>query len=253
MKALTRTIVLLTLAFTITFSLNAQQMFMIHEDHVNPDKMMQYEATAKMFHGYVTEHGGEMQYATAMTNDLHYMYITPIENFAAIDNMGQMWATLNEKVGKEKMDAMWAQFDACYDVHKNYIVHLNEEFSYYPSGDIMSDDGGNYRKWTFIYGHPDKMSSLKEIAKKWRDLYEKHEIDRGFRVYSGGLGTEIGTMIIVDYGKDLADIANHEKSVQEKLGMEGQQLWLESVNAIRKVDEKYGMMRPDLSVSPKSE
>jgi len=43
----------------------------------------------------------------------------------------------------------------------------------------------------------------------------------------------------------------NKKKVQEKLGPEAQQLWIETMPSIRKVEEKYGQMRPDLSVSEK--
>jgi hypothetical protein len=130
------------------------------------------------------------------------------------------------------------------------VIRLDEDLSYYPSGDVMADGGGHARKWTYIYGHTDKLNQLTEVSKKWKELYAKHGIQKGYRVYHGGLGTEIGTMIIVDYGADIADIVTQEKMIQEKFGAEGQALWMESIAAVRKFDEKYGQMRPDLSVAP---
>lgn len=224
----------------------AQQKFLIHEDQVNADMLVQYEETAATLKSYIAEHGG-MTYSVAMTNDLHYQYIMPIDNYAALDGLDKVWAGLTEKVGEDKMNAMWAKFDECYDVHKNYVVVLDEELSYYPSGDIMADDGGNYRKWTYIYGHPDQLDKLREVRLKWKELYTKHGIGHGFRVYHGAIGTELGTMLIVDYGTDLGEIALREKQTQAKLGGEGQALWMESIPAVRKIDEVYGQMRPDLS------
>ena len=252
MKVSTLTNVCLTLmlCFALSLPISAQQMFMIHEDVVRVDKMMQYEEAAATLHKYIVESGANLPHSTAMTNDLHYLYVMPLANHAAIDDFGKNWAPLNQKFGEEKMNALWKKFDECYDVHKNYLITLDEDLSYYPSGDIMADDGGNARKWTYIYAHPDKGEGLTAVAKKWKELYQKHGIERGYRVYRGGLGTDIGTLIIVDYGKDLADIAMQEKKNQEKIGAEGQALWMETTAVVRQYEEKYGEMRPDLSVEP---
>ena len=244
-----------TLALTLTCVLwltqtDAQNMFLIHEDVVNPEMLMEYEGLAKELNGYIKEHGSkEMAYNTAMTNDLRYSYIVPIENLGEIDKMGSRWEALSEKVGEEKMKTLWNNLDKCYDVHRNYIVYLSEELSYYPPGEIMNSNG-TYRKWTKISAHPDKIQDLTAMARKWKELYQKHNIDHGYRVYFGGLGTDLGTMIIVDYGKDLSELANNEKMFQEKCGQEGGDLWKETTFAIRKIEEKYGQMRPDLSYNP---
>lgn len=251
MKASAFTNLCLSLMLCIALNLpaSAQQMFMIHEDVVRVDKMMQYEEAAMTLQKYISEHAKDMTYNAAMTNDMHYLYVTPIENHGALDDMHKNWEALTAKVGEDKMSAVWAKFDQCYDVHRNYVITLDEELSYYPSGDIMADNG-NARKWTYIHGYPDKLHQLREVSKKWKELYVKHGIQKGYRVYRGGLGTDIGTMIIVDYGSDIGDIVMHEKKIQEKFGAEGQALWMESIQVVRKVDEKYGQMRPDLSVAP---
>jgi hypothetical protein len=242
--------ILAGLVLTLTsLTVQSQSMFMVHEDEVNLDMVLQYEETARTFQQYLTEHNFGMALSAGMTNDMRYFYTTPIEKYGDLDNMGEHWGALTEAVGEEQMNALWAKFDACYDAHRNYVLYLDEELSYYPSGDIMADDG-NARKWTYLYAHPDKVNDLREVSKKWKALYEKHGIEDGYRVYTGGLGIDFGMMLIVSYGKDLADIIAREKATQEKTAAEGQQLWMESIPTIRKVDVKYGQMRPDLSYYP---
>lgn len=243
---------LLTLALCALFisSAQSQQMFMIHQDQVNPDKLMLYEETTATLNKYIKEHGIDMYYSTAMTNDLNYSYIIPIDSYADIDGMDAKWAALTEKAGEEKMNEVWSNFGQCYDVHKDYVVVLDEDLSYYPSGEIMSDQGGMYRKWTFLYGHPDKMEQLYEMAKKWKELYKKHDIESGYRVYRPGVGVDQSLLLIVDYGESVAHIAQKEQNLQAKIGMEGQALWMESIKYVRDYEEKYGQMRPDISNMP---
>ena len=82
------------------------QMFSVHEDRVIPSKVMEYEKTAKMLADKFREHnisGGD--YLTTSTDNFRYLYVSPIEKMADLDENPGM-AQLSEKMGQEAFGEM---------------------------------------------------------------------------------------------------------------------------------------------------
>ena len=244
----------LILLFCTGFALGQEaakkQLFVIHEDIVKPSKVAQYEKAAKKLVSKLNEFGiSGVNYAAAATNDFHYLYVTPVENMAELDK--NTFAELESKVGKEGMKEIWKGFDGCYDVHKNYMITLSHELSYNPENNQMTDEDQPYRRWQYFHIKPEKEEAAMEIAKKWKALYEKKNIQVGYRVYIGGLGAEMPLLGTVQWAKDAADFNAKNAEAIEILGEEGTQLWEKTLAITRKYETKEGKMRYDLAYTPK--
>ncbi|RMH90973.1 MAG: hypothetical protein D6681_14080 [Calditrichaeota bacterium] len=244
--------VLCLLLFVGGFSVSAQeyksgdQLFMVHEDFVKPSMVAEYEAAIKGFQAALRQHGvTDFGYTTAMTGDFHYLHVQPIKNMAALD--GNPLEGLEKSMGKEALQAMWAKFEGCYDVHKNYLVRLSENFSYNPENVTMSDEEMNFRHWDFYFINPDKAEEARAVAKEWRELHAQKKVPYGYRIYLGGLGTEMPLYVVVQWAKNAADFADRQARVNEMLGEEGKALGVKTMALTRKFEQKNGWMRPDLS------
>jgi isopenicillin N synthase-like dioxygenase len=106
-STLTNLCLSLMLCIALSMPISAQQLFMIHEDVVRVDKMMQYEEASMTLQKYIGAHGDGLTYNAATTNDMHYLYIIPIENHGALDELDKKFAALGEKVGMEKLGALF--------------------------------------------------------------------------------------------------------------------------------------------------
>ncbi len=99
MKTIKSTFLLgLTLCLTINFS-QAQKSYQIHQDNVNPSMVMQYEKVATAFNDACNEHKLQTSWVTAVTNDMKYLYISPIENMADLDK--RPFADMTKKMGMD--------------------------------------------------------------------------------------------------------------------------------------------------------
>lgn len=222
------------------------QKFVIHEDVVMPHKVMDYEKASKKFVESLTQHAGpEAEFMALSTDDMRYIYISPIENMAALDK--SPFAKMEEAIGKDGMKEVFSVWDGTYETHKDYILNLSMDLSY-NSGEIL-EEGIYFRHFDYYYINPDKMSEARDIAKEWKELYASKDVPYGFRVYTGGMGTE-PMLMVVQWAKDAGEYYSREAEVREMLGDDAKELWERTLAITNRIEAVDGWMRPELSFMP---
>lgn len=228
---------------------NDYPAYWIHEDRVKPGMNEEYEQIAKDLVAACKEHNvQETQWLTMALNDNSYLYITPMKNFAELDADG--FATLSEKMGKDKVNALFERFNNTYNEHGDYVVYLNKKLSYMPGGISQTVEGQNYRTLYFNYVTPENDKGFHDTMKKMKEAFEKNNSKLHYRVYKTGFGV-MGTYYMValaaesnlDSAKKGDDNWNAMKDDFEPLLKElSKHTW--------KTDEKRGWMREDLGYIP---
>src|SRR4051812_16363549 len=75
------------------------QLILVHEETINPSMMAQYEgATKDLIKAFVDKKMTSSSFLvnTFMTSDMHYIYLTPIANWAQIDGVWKDWMTAGD-------------------------------------------------------------------------------------------------------------------------------------------------------------
>lgn len=224
------------------------QLFTIHEDVVIPSKVAEYEKVAKNFAEFVAEQNiTSMQYTAANSDDFVYIYISPLENMADLDKMYAGFQELEEKAGKERFDNVMKGFEGKYHSHRDYLIRMHPELSYKPEYGNNLADGMNYRRWDFYHVYPGKEAEIENIAKEWMALNESNNIEQGYRVYMGDMGTDMPLVIVAHSALNATDFyTNYEKNMA-KMGDKAKKLMEKTMGITWKFETKDGMMRPDLS------
>lgn len=246
-----KTSLLIALLICFTFNVsNAQKRFNIHQDNVRPSMLMQYEAIAKKFNDACKAHNVQTSWSTASTNDLKYMYITPMENFAQLDErpFTEMAKAMGDEYGK-----MFEEFDKCYDSHTNYTITLVEDLTYMPEGITLTQEGQNYRKWFYLYFKPENGAKMREGMKAVKDLYVAKGSKEYYRIYRNGFGTPEEFYLVAVSSKDAVDAATKGKANDEVLGPDRWETLKKVMDHTTRYEEYSGEMRPDLAYSPKKE
>ncbi|AKA33860.1 hypothetical protein [Flagellimonas lutaonensis] len=225
------------------------QAFYIHEDQVKPSMIQEYEAVSKDFMEACKTHNlQDVNWNIASTTTNKYLTISPIESMAALDN--NVFAPLREKMGDEAFGDIFKRFNKCYDVHRDYIVYLNEELTYMPEGIDINTEGKNYRKWHRLYVAPENIQQLKGKLKELKALFEKKESKEYYRIYHNGFGAEGDYYVAVVSAKDAEDYARQSKENEALLGEEGKKLFGEMFRYVLRYETDEGQMRPDLGYAP---
>ncbi len=241
----------LLFAFILCFSVNfsqAQKMYQIHQDNVKPSKLMAYEKVAKAFNEACKTHNPKTSWVTATTNDLKYMYISPIEKMADLDE--RPFADMAKAMG-DQWSKMFQDFDACYDSHRTYIIGLVEDLSYMPEGISMTQEGEDYRDWFYVYFTPENAAKVREGIKAVKDLYASKGSKSYYRIYRNGFGTSEDFYLVAASSKDEIDSATKGKTNKEVLGPDRWDTLSKVMDYASRIEEYSGEMRPDLSYSPK--
>ncbi|MAU26758.1 MAG: hypothetical protein CMH48_13660 [Muricauda sp.] len=234
---------------TIHAQQSKNQAFYIHEDQVKPSMIQEYEAVSKDFMEACKTHNlQDVNWNIASTTTNKYLTISPIENMAALDN--NVFAPLREKMGDEAFGDIFKRFNKCYDVHRDYIVYLNEELTYMPEGIDINTEGKNYRKWHRLYVAPENIQQLKGKLKELKALFEKKGSKEYYRIYHNGFGAEGDYYVAVVSAKDAEDYARQSKENEALLGEEGKKLFGEMFKYVLRYETDEGQMRPDLAYAP---
>ncbi|WP_422079585.1 hypothetical protein [Ulvibacterium sp.] len=225
------------------------QAFWVHEDVVKPSMVSEYETVCKELTDNMKKHSiQEMNSIVANTTDNRYLWVGPIENMAQLDK--PLFATLAEKMGADKMGALFDRMDKCYDIEQNYIIHLDEELSYMPGGITQTPEGEDYRKFHYFHYTPGNRAIVKKKVQAIKDLFQSKGSQLEYRVYRSGFGTRGEFYMVAIAAKDAADYSNKIAQNNEMLG----EVWLKTYTDFMSSLEKYeafeGRMRPDMAYAP---
>ncbi|GJM29549.1 MAG: hypothetical protein DHS20C17_21840 [Cyclobacteriaceae bacterium] len=232
-----------------TFSLQAQdaQKFIVHEDVVFPSKIAAYEAASKVFAETMEKHEAtDAAFLTVSLDDNRYLYVSAIADFAALDS--NPFKKVSEAMGEDAFGKMMSQYDGTFESHKNYVINLSHDLSYNSNEIIM--EGVNFRHFDYWYVTPGKWKEAKAIAKEWKDLYASKGVEQGYRVYTGGLGTE-ELLMVVSWAKSPEEFYSQRAKNREALG-DINDIMNRTMALTRKRESFDGMIRPELSYQPKS-
>lgn len=244
-----KTTLLLALFLCFNFSISqAQQAYQVHQDNVKPSMLMEYEKIAKEFNAASVEHNLQTSWFTAMSNDFKYFYITPVENFAELDE--RPMADMAKAMG-DKFRDMFDRFDKCYDSHGSYIIMRDDALSYMPEDAKEAPEGENYRKWFYVYYTPENGDKIREGMKAVKEFYKSKGSTEYYRVYRNGFGQMENYYMVSVSAKDEIDSATRGKANEEVLGPDRWAVFKKVMTYASRMEEHSGEMRPDLSYSPK--
>jgi hypothetical protein len=225
------------------------QAYWIHEDRVKPNMTDEYEQISKDLIEACKKHNvQETQWLTMALNDNSYLYVTPMEKFADMDI--DVFASLSEKMGADKMKALFDRFNATYDEHGDYVVYLHKALSYMPGGVSQTIEGQNYRTLYYNYVTPENDKGFVEVLKKMKAAFEKNNSKLNYRVYKTGFGV-MGSYYMIA-------VAGESNLSSAKMGDENWTLMKDDFDPLLKemrkytwkMDEKRGWMREDLGYLP---
>ncbi len=235
------------LCFTINIS-QAQKMYQVHVDYVNPSKVQEYEKTAKEFTEACKKHNPQASWILTRTSDMRYMYVSPMENYAELDK--NVFADMEKAMGDD-WGNMFKNFNTCYDKHGDYVLVLDEGLTYMPEGITQTPEDENYRKFYFLYYKPENQGKLREAMKGVKDLFASKGSKEYYRVYRSGFGVTDSYYMVAVAAKDEIDSATRGKANDELLGEGAKEVFGNLMKNASRFEEISAWMRPDLYYSSK--
>jgi hypothetical protein len=250
-------IMLLVMAMTVSSLclLNAQgnanfQSYGVHEDVVLPSMVGEYESATKELVSNIDKHGiKELKWITAVTSDFRYLYLYPIANMAELDK--DNFKLLADKMGADKMGALFTRMNKCYNQHSDYVLRLSKDLTYMPSGITLTPEGQNYRRFYYLRFTPQQEEGLVASLKAVKDMFQKKNSKMYYRVYRSGFGSGGDYFLVAIAGKDVLAYETMGSENDKLLGEEAGKVFGEMMKNLSKMEEIAGNMRPDLAPAVK--
>ncbi len=225
------------------------QAYWVHEDVVKPSMVGEYESIVKELVENLKKH--DIQKVNMIVSNLdgpRYLYVGPIENMAQLDKPS--FATLAEKMGADKMRALFNKMDKCYDIEQNYVIHLDKNLSYMPGGITQTPEGQDYRKFHYYHYTPGNRAIVKEKVQAIKDLFESKGSKLNYRVYRSGFGTRGEFYMVAIAAKDAVDYASKIAENNELMGEDWLNTYNDFMGSLEKHESFEGRMRPDMAYIP---
>lgn len=223
------------------------QLFWVREEVSRVDMWDKYELTSKEWVRLMTEAGLDMPFMRAsQRDDGHYYYLFPLDNYASIDKMQEIFGAAIDKIGKDKWAKFQVENESSMETHKDFIATLSAEYSYNPEEPRIKPEDSKFIHWMFFHYKLAKRKEVLEIMKEWKELYKEKKISDGYSIWLVELGEDNNLIALTENYKDGVDYYTRMKENNALMEAEASALWAKMAPFIISVENKYGSPRPDL-------
>ncbi len=226
------------------------QLYFIEDVVMKPSMVAKYEAVTKEIAPLCTQHKFPYPFYAFSTDDFHYYFVYPLENYADIDNLDKASEELGKKMGADKWQAMMKRFVGTFESSLYSVIRYLPELSYIPEKPRLKPEEANFVFWEFFSIPVGKEKELAEICQEWIELYKSQKIADGWETYMGEIGIEMPIYIFIMRAKSAVDYYSQSEKIQKLLGEKYQELSAKWFAICRKLEFRTGRFRPDLSYMP---
>ncbi|MFH1194785.1 MAG: hypothetical protein V1720_03675 [bacterium] len=245
----------LLLGILVPFSIssNAQekpkdQLYLVFEETAKVSYYEQYERTSKQWVELMTQAGLDISAVHAsQRDDFHYYYLIPIEKYADLDLTYEAFKTAYGKIDKTKADVFQKENQESIETYRQFVIKWSAEFSYVPKESRLKDNEANFLHWLFFTYKLDKQKEVFDILREWKALYEKHNINHEYNIWTMEIGQDANLIALTESAKDGADYFGMMNETWTTLQAEEQVLWAKLSALMLETEQKFGYPRPDLS------
>jgi len=228
------------------------QAYWIYQEVVKPSSVAKYEEATKKEFALFAEAKSPYPWTAYSTDDFYYYFLSPIENFAAMDAMNKHYEDFMKKFG-DRMQALMKSSGGTYEYERQAIAILRPDLSYTPAKPRLKPEEEKFYLWAFCYVEPGKEQEFEQVCKDWAALYKSKNVRDPFYTWVGEIGLDNPVTLFVMPGKDAADYwAADAKSTRDIGEAAATALWTKTMSLLRKYEYKTGKLRPDLSYTPKT-
>jgi hypothetical protein len=225
------------------------QLFYIHEEVAKIDKMDQYDRANREFTQMMYDLKLDVPSIRAsQTDDLHFFYLVPLENYADIDKLN---GTFNEMMGKADKDQLMktlVEGAGATEYTREMVFRRSGKLSYSPERTNKLDMSKEvFVHWDFYTFKPEDRRQVMELGAKIAKLYADKKIPTPYTVWLAEMGEHNNLIVVTTLAKDAVSFYEQNDKDNAVLGKEMEDLWNQMLPMLEHFEHKNGHTRPDLS------
>jgi len=234
-------------ALTLAQEEQKDQLYWVREEVAKVDMWDKYESSSKEWVELMTGAGLDFPYMWAsQRDDAHYYYLFPLENYAAIDKMPEIFGSAIDKIGKDKWAKFMIENESSIETHKDFIVTRSAKYSYWPEEPRLKPEERKFIHWMFFHYKLENRKEVMNIMMEWKQLYQEKNIKNGYTIWLMELGRDNNMIVLTENYKDGADYYASMEADNALMEAEASALWAKMAPFISSIENKYGDQRPDL-------
>lgn len=245
--------------FALPFSTQAQEQkaqgYVMTEYVVKPYMAKQFEAATIEENGLFAGIKFPYGWAAYSTEDFHYYFFFPIENFGSFDVIRTAFDEAETRLG-ESYETLEKRMAGTYEYYRDMVVYLRPDLSYTPTESNIKPEESNYVFFEFTCILPEKEEEFETYYREWAALCKKISFRIGYVAYRGVFGTDNPFYVSTMIARTQADTFVEEDRIMKTLSPEEKAelmaAYEKAFSFFRKYETKNGRSRPDLSYIPRA-
>ncbi len=225
------------------------QLFYIHEEVAKIDEIDQYNKSGKEFTQMMKDAKLDVPFIrTSQTDDLHFYYLVPLNNYADIDKLSSAFNDMMAKTDKDKMVKNMTEGAEATEYSREMVFKRSNELSYSP---VMTNDLDMSKEvfvhWDYYTYKPEDRQQVMDLGAKIKKLNVDKKIETGYTVWLADMGERNNLIVVTTLAKDAVSFYQQMKKDNATLGKDMEDLWNKMLPMLEHFEHKNGHTRPDLS------
>ena len=229
------------------------QRVVLEVQRVIPEHAGAYETAIKEFLPVLSENGYTGYWYAFVTEDMQYMYGSPVKDFSGIQQQWDGWAEFAEKVGMDTLQPHFDKFTGTYEYTENSVWRYRPDLSYASDPPKFDPDKDFFRSWGFVYVKPGMEQEFEASFKKFGDYSKEKGVEWAWETWVAEFGTEMPVYVYSEVAPSRGEFWTESEKLEKEIGKDTMKIWVEMLPTVRRIEFVRGEYRPDLSYLPPAE
>jgi hypothetical protein len=226
------------------------ERIVVEVQQVVPEHAAAYEAALKEVLPLLTEHGYTDYWYAFVTENMEYMFASPVKDYAGIQEQRDRWTEFAEKVGMDTLQPHFDKFTGTYESTDNSVWRYRPDLSYTSDPPKFEPEKATFRSWGFVYVKPGMEMKFEASFKKFSDYAEEKTIEWAWDTWVAEFGTDMPVYVYIEVGPSQGEFWTEAEKLEKAMGSDTMKIWTDMLTTVRRVEFIRGTYRPDLSYLP---
>jgi len=225
---------------------NVPHLVLSLEDAVKPGMIDEYIQTTKEWIELLKNKKVKTTFNTFLESNDIVNYLEPMSNISDMDQraLNQALESFHRtELGQKRQSTIrWSKYS---------VWSHSSQLSYEPVNPNTSTNNMPYFVWKHIKLHAGNESTFIDVATKFKEIFQKHSVGRGYGVFCNIIGYERPWYTVIFPGKDPGELYKWQQEMEHELGSELKPILDKLYDITEQITEGSGWTIPELSLTNK--
>lgn len=225
---------------------NVPTLVLSLEDAVKPGMIDEYIQTTKKWIERLKKKKVNTSFNTFLESNGIVNYLEPIFSMSEVNQRA-----LNKDLESFHRTELGQRRQSTIHWSKYSVWTRSSHLSYKPVNPNPPPNNMLYFVWKHIQLRPGSENTFIDVATKFKEIFQKHSVGRGYSVFCNIIGYERPWYTVVFPGKDPGELSKWQQLMEQELGSELKPILDKLYDNTEQITEGSGWAIPELSLTNK--